>query len=90
MKDAYKFLQRVDALLEKEQGFKSDKRDSIICFGGNIEGSAGIVHGDARMLNAIIVNEMFKDETFAQIIVNAATSYKDVKDKINNKAKLPS
>ena len=90
MKDAYKFLLKVDALLEKEQGFKSDKQDSFICFGGNTEGSASIIHGNTCMLNAIIVNEMFKDEAVAQIIVNAVASYKDVQDKIKNKTKLPS
>lgn len=78
MKDAYKFLMKVDVLLAKERGFKSEKMDSFICFGGNTEGSANIIHGQPGMLQAILVNEMAKEDAVAQIILQAAAAYQSI------------
>ena len=88
--EAYKFLQKVDALLDKERGTKSDKLDSVICFGGNTDGSASVIHGQPGMLHAIMVNEMLKEEAIAQIIVQAAASYQAIQEQIKKKSKIKS
>lgn len=69
MKDVKKLMQAIDSLLEKERGIKPKKMDSIICFGGDTDGSACITHGNPGMLQAAIINEMTKDEAVATIIL---------------------
>lgn len=90
MKDAYKFLQKIDAMLEKERGFKSEKMDSFICFGGNTEGSANLISGQPGMLHAILVNEMAKEEAIARIILMAAASYQSIMDEQKKTKKIKS
>lgn len=75
MKDVKKLMQAIYSLLEKERGIKPKKMDSIICFGGNTDGSACITHGNPGMLQAAIINEMTKDEAVATIILQAATVF---------------
>ena len=90
MKDVCKFLQKVDALLEKERGTRSEKMDSFICFGGNTDGSASVIHGQPGMLHAIFVNEMQKEEAVAQIILQAAASYQAMQVELKKKNKVKS
>ena len=90
MKDAYKILQKVDALLLKERGTRSDKMDSFICFGGNTDGCASIIHGQPGMLQAIFVEEMQKEEAVAQIILQAAATYQVIQEKLKKKGKIVS
>ena len=78
MKDANKFLQKIDLMLEKERGKRSEKYDSIMCFGGNVEGSALLMHGQPGMFQAIIVNEMMKDDAVAQVILQAVAAYQAI------------
>lgn len=79
MKDVKKLIQAIDSQLEKERGFQPKKMDSILCFGGNTDGSACIVHGNIGVLQAAIINEMVKDEAVATIILNAVAVYESVK-----------
>lgn len=79
MKDVKKLMQAIDSLLEKERRIKPKKMDSIICFGGDTDGSACIIHGNPGMLQAAIINEMVKDEAVATIILQAATVFETIK-----------
>lgn len=85
MKNVKKFMQAIDSLLEKERGIKPEKMDSIICFGGNTDGSACVIHGNPGMLQAVIINEMAKDEAVATIILQAATVFGDLKKQSKKK-----
>lgn len=80
MKDVKKLMQAIDSLLEKERGIKPEKMDSIVCFGGDTDGSACIIHGNPGMLQAAIINEMTKDEAVATIILQAATVFGTIKN----------
>lgn len=86
MKNVKKFMQAIDSLLEKERGIKPEKMDSIICFGGNTDGSACVIHGNLGMLQAAIINEMAKDEAVATIILKAATVFGTIKNQPKKKA----
>ena len=88
MKDAYKFLTKIDTMLEKERNVKSDKMDSILCFGGNTDGSASVIHAQPGMIQAIIVNEMVKEKAVAEIILQAAATYQALELEQKKKTKI--
>ena len=90
MKDAYKFITKVDAMLEKERGVKSDKMDSVLCFAGNTDGSSSVIHAQPGMIQAIIVNEMVKEKAVAEIILQAAATYQAIEDDQKKKKKIKS
>lgn len=85
MKDVKKLMQAIDSLLDKEREIKPEKMDSIICFGGDTDGSACIIHGNPGMLQAAIINEMVKDEAVATIILQAAKVFETIKKQSKKK-----
>lgn len=44
MKDAHKFIKKVDEMLKKERNVRSDKMDSVLCFAGNTDGTNSVIH----------------------------------------------
>lgn len=89
MKDVKKLIQAIDSQLEKERGFQPKKMDSILCFGGNTDGSACIVHGNIGVLQAAIINEMVKDEAVASIILQAANVFETIKKHSTKNNSMP-
>ena len=79
MKEIMNFLKRVDEMLDEERKEKYDTQDSIIVFGGDVNQSAQIIHGQPLILMKAITDEMFKDETTAFIVLKAVEMYKRVK-----------
>lgn len=85
MKDAYKFIKKVDEMLTKERNVRSDKMDSVLCFAGNTNGSNSIIHGHAGMMKAIIVYEMARDKDVAEMILQAAATYQALEEELKKK-----
>ena len=84
MKEIMNFLKRVDEMLDEERGVKYDTQDSVIVFGGDINQSAQIIHGQPIVLSGAIANEMLKDEATESIVLKAVEMYKGVKNKKRN------
>lgn len=85
MKDVKKIMQAIDSMLADERGSRSGKMDSIICFGGNTDGAACLIHGNVGMLQAAIVSEMIKEEAIAAIILQASAAFNAIKEKPKKK-----
>ena len=81
MKEIMNFLKRVDEMLDEERKVKYDTQDSVIVFGGDVNQSAQIIHGQPIVLSGAIANEMLKDETTAFIVLKAVEMYKRCKNK---------
>ena len=75
------FLKRVDEMLDEERGVKYDTQDSVIVFGGDINQSAQIIHGQPIVLSGAIANEMLKDEVTAKLVLKAVEMYKIIRKK---------
>lgn len=84
MKEIMNFLKRVDDMLDEERKVKYDTQDSVIVFGGDINKSAQIIHGQPIVLSSAIANEMLKDEATESIVLKAVEMYKWVKNKKRN------
>lgn len=85
MKEIMNFLRRVDEMLDDERKVKYDTQDSVIVFGGDINQSAQIIHGQPIVLSGAIANEMLKDEATASIVMKAVDMYDSVKNKKNKR-----
>lgn len=81
MKDVFKLMEKINALLQEERKFHCEKGDSILCLGGNEDETCRIVHANPAMMQGIIVSEMLKDNTLASIILQAVTIYQKLNDK---------
>lgn len=81
MKEIKNFLRRVDKMLDEERKVRYDTQDSVIVFGGDINQSAQIIHGQPIVLSGAIANEMLKDEATESIVLKAVEMYKGVKNK---------
>ena len=81
MKEIMNFLKRVDEMLDEERGVKYDTQDSVIVFGGDINQSAQIIHGQPIVLSGAIANEMLKDEVTAKLVLKAVEMYKIIRKK---------
>ena len=81
MKEIMNFLKRVDEMLDEERGVKYDTQDSVIVFGGDINQSAQIIHGQPIVLSCAIANEMLKDEVTAKLVLKAVEMYKIIRKK---------
>lgn len=81
MKEIMNFLKRVDEMLDEERGVKYDTQDSIIVFGGDVNQSAQIIHGQPIVLSGAIANEMLKDEVTAKLVLKAVEMYKIIRKK---------
>ena len=77
MKEIMNFLRRVDKMLDDERKEKMDTQDSVIVFGGNINMSAQIIHGQPIVLSGAIANEMLRDEATEKIVLKAVEMFKD-------------
>ena len=84
MKEIMNFLKRVDEMLDEERRVKYDTQDSVIVFGGDINQSAQIIHGQPIVLSGAIANEMLKDEATESIVLKAVEMYKGAKNKKRN------
>jgi hypothetical protein len=84
MKEIMSFLKRVAEMLDEERRVKYDTQDSVIVFGGDINQSARIIHGQPIVLSGAIANEMLKDEATESIVLKAVEMYKGVKNKKRN------
>ena len=81
MKEIMNFLKRVDEMLDDERRVKYDTQDSIIVFGGDVNQSAQIIHGQPIVLSGAIANEMLKDEVTAKLVLKAVEMYKIIRKK---------
>lgn len=81
MKEIMNFLKRVDEMLDEERGVKYDTQDSVIVFGGDINQSAQIIHGQPIVLSVAIANEMLKHEVTATLVLKAVEMYKIIRKK---------
>ena len=81
MKEIMNFLKRVDEMLDEERRVKYDTQDSVIVFGGDINQSAQLIHGQPIVWRAAIANEMLKDEATESIVLKAVEMYKRIKNK---------
>lgn len=81
MKEIMSFLKRVDEMLDEERRVKYDTQDSIIVFGGDVNQSAQIIHGQPIVLSGAIANEMLKDEVTAKLVLKAVEMYKIIRKK---------
>lgn len=81
MKEIMNFLKRVDEMLDEERMVKYDTQDSVIVFGGDINQSAQIIHGQPIVLSGAIANEMLKDEVTAKLVLKAVEMYKIIRKK---------
>ena len=90
MKDAFKFIKKVDEMLTKERNVRSDKMDSFLCFAGNTDGTNSINHAQPGMMQAIIVNEMAREKAVAEIILQAAATYQALEEEHKKKKKVKS
>lgn len=74
-------MKRVDEMLDEERRVKYDTQDSIIVFGGDVNQSAQIIHGQPIVLIGAIANEMLKDEVTAKLVLKAVEMYKIIRKK---------
>ena len=81
MKEIMNFFRRVNKMLDEERKVRYDTQDSVIVFGGDINQSAQIIHGQPIVLSGAIANEMLKDEATESIVLKAIEMYKGVKNK---------